>query len=215
MNSTARRAISWLLTIPAIASPLTLLYAFISSNGYLWQKDPAAGVITIMANVCFLAGVVAIAGCLLAGFPLAAAGNAKKGGPFRFMCVVGLLGYGFFLLTGGVSLLIPWPLPMFLPRLAGAYYLIVAILISFNAGVHVLDENFLPIFKVTSIVASILLLFSFGSLHLAVQALSDRTIDFWAPTIFGAALYLYCFVSFQQWYSKGTWLDRINNPGNG
>ena len=86
-----------------ISSPLIRAHNFLSSHGYFWPGDANVGTATIIFNVCYLAGLIAIANGLLVGIPLGMASTGGGGVGNRFMSTMPLLLFGLFAFMGALD----------------------------------------------------------------------------------------------------------------
>lgn len=214
MQDLLRSAIAWVLAISALGGPLIFAYNFFSSHGYLWGPHANFGMLTIVVNVCFVAGLIGLESVLSAAFPLWCVVEAGKGGIYRVLNPVALLGLGVALVVTSPSSYARNGVPLPVGRMAAFVVLCLAAVSCFHAGIKFVVNRFLPLLVVLSIMSLSIFLLAARKTTFAIVALQSMDIFGWIMAGIGALLYVVCFIAFKQWYTKGKWLQKTNKPGD-
>jgi hypothetical protein len=191
-------------TITAIFSPLITAYSFLSEHGFIWKHEEHVGILTILINVCTLAGALSIFGAIVGGLPLGFV-IASKSGILRILGPVNLFIWG----SASIFLWVPLSSETVLIRLYCLVVLILGFLSLSSRGRIYAELNFVRLFVLLWLFGIILLLVYMREPNLSMRSLSGRSWFFWFIAAVGCAVYVSCFVAFQQWYTKGKWREKV------
>lgn len=203
----------WLL-VSALAGPLLIGFRFLSSRGSLPEAPSGAGVLTILVNACMLTALLLMAGVLVSLLFTGVATRDDR--PWKTVgksIGFGLLGL-LLLFSNDSSLRI------------GGWLVLIAVFCAVVAPLsRWIETHFIEVSAAIALAMIAGMLFmpnwmrdwwtSGGGAEYRLKPLSELNPAEWGTAVLGAVVYVMAYGAFQQWRTKGKWLDDVKKKLGG